>query len=218
MKGNLPDNTREKKFNTFISKNKRFFPVAILIALVFSIAFSIVISRKYKQLNKKTKSPLETIKTIINNTMPTTTDYVSQRKYNFTLDSLNVGDKFGELEVTAIEPYNLDYGQLAENNLKISFSGSIKISGKYTNDIKGGPMAGKIYFDPSREDYNNVLPSIESYKKDGLSIIFFNQEYAEQLLGGEGSSGEVTIIAEDLILVYYPAEPLNSFKLVDIAE
>ncbi len=53
MDSNLLDNTRKKKSDTFTSNSKRFLPFMLLIALVVSIAFSIVISSKYKQLNKE---------------------------------------------------------------------------------------------------------------------------------------------------------------------
>jgi hypothetical protein len=139
-----------------------------------------------------------------------------KRKYNFKFKELKVGDTFGVFEVASIKPYNNQL-PLGQGNFVVSFSGKAKISGKYERKSVGSSR-DKFAFNPSQEAVNNLFPRLETDSGDGFSLIFTNQDLAQDLIWLRGLTGEGTIEIDGLSITYYPTEVDWTTTLVKVVE
>ncbi len=146
---------------------------------------------------------------------PTKQLTIAQNIFNFK--DIKNGDKFGDLTVKSIEPFDSS-SPLSDKNYSIAFSGPITITGKYFQLGPNEMFGDRVGVCFSDVDYNSIeiIPR-EANDTGSPWFCFTNSAFADKELGTTGS-GIATITIDDYTHIYYPSEVWDTATLVKVVK
>ncbi len=150
------------------------------------------------------------------------TSYPTPLSRNAFSFSAKKGEKFGDLTVKSVQPYE-PREPIAEDNLKVEFSGSTTIEGTYTISDIG--IFGEAFPEDPGEGYvcfestDSRIPIYQGYPK--ADFCFENRDFAEKAFRdvfGKKMSGSATIVIDHYTFQAYQIELWSTARLVSVVE
>jgi hypothetical protein len=181
---------------------------SMLIAIVSSVLVSALVFGGlgyYLGTNRSDSSSVSTPTSTSTPVTLTTTSALSSNIFDFTKSK--VGDKFGELTVKTIEPFDKSLGAVSASNAKVTFTGETTVTGQYEY-VDNSDGLGNL------NDVCMTSLDTASLKKIALMpdqedayFCFSNQDLAKsKITSTPGAKGAATVMIKNYILVSFPEE------------
>lgn len=133
---------------------------------------------------------------------------------NINKSFVSVGDKLGSMTVKSVEPFNSEFSNLSQNNIKLKLSGPITITGMYYFVLSESGFSGYCMSDFDEESLAK-LPSSSLISKSNF-FCFRNEDFSKTKLGRNQEKIKVTVKIDNFEINRYPAEVVDRVDLVDV--